>query len=73
MEDFRDSVVALGFTEDKEVILSKLYSVKKDEVSNALEEIGFKLLKYHDMEWRFEVQVIKAPYFSFCPSKCFNL
>ncbi|XP_011164466.1 COMM domain-containing protein 2 [Solenopsis invicta] len=55
-EDFRDSVVALGFTEDKEAILSKLYSVKKDEVSGALEEIGFKLSKYHDLEWRFEVQ-----------------
>ncbi|XP_018351857.1 PREDICTED: COMM domain-containing protein 2 [Trachymyrmex septentrionalis] len=55
-EDFRDSIVALGFTEDKEAILSKLYSIKKDEVSDALEEIGFKLSRYHDMEWRFEVQ-----------------
>ncbi|KYM96117.1 PREDICTED: COMM domain-containing protein 2 [Cyphomyrmex costatus] len=55
-EDFRDSMVALGFTEDKEAILSKLYSVKKDEVSDALEDIGFKLSSYHDMEWRFEVQ-----------------
>jgi len=50
-------MVALGFTEDKEAILSKLYSIKKDEVSDALEEIGFKLSRYHDMEWRFEVQV----------------
>ncbi|KAL6264106.1 hypothetical protein P5V15_004184 [Pogonomyrmex californicus] len=55
-EDFQNSVIALGFTEDQEAILSKLYSVKKDEVSDALEEIGFKLSKYHDMEWRFEVQ-----------------
>lgn len=55
-EDFRDSVIALGFTEEKEAILSKLYSIKKDEISNTLEEIGFKLSKYHDMEWRFEVQ-----------------
>ncbi|XP_011882362.1 PREDICTED: COMM domain-containing protein 2 [Vollenhovia emeryi] len=55
-EDFRDSVVALGFTEDKEAILSKLYSVKKDEVSDSLEEIGFKLPGYQDLEWRFEVQ-----------------
>ncbi|KAG5311998.1 OPSD protein, partial [Acromyrmex insinuator] len=55
-EDFRDSIVALGFTEDKEAILSKLYSIKKDEVSDALKEIGFKLPRYHDMEWRFEVQ-----------------
>ncbi|XP_070148817.1 COMM domain-containing protein 2-like [Polyergus mexicanus] len=55
-EDFRDSVIALGFTEEKEAIVSKLYSVKKDEISNALEEIGFKLPEYYDMEWRFEVQ-----------------
>ncbi|XP_072767878.1 COMM domain-containing protein 2-like isoform X2 [Anoplolepis gracilipes] len=55
-EDFRDSVIALGFTEEKETILSKLYSVKKDEISNILGEIGFKLPEYHDMEWRFEVQ-----------------
>jgi len=50
-------VIALGFTEEKEVILSKFYNVKGDEISDALEEIGFKLPKYHDMEWRFEVQV----------------
>lgn len=55
-EDFRDSVIALGFVEEKEAILSKLYSIKKDEISSTLEEIGFKLSKYHDMEWRFEVQ-----------------
>lgn len=51
-------MIALGFTEEKEAILSKLYSIKKDEISNTLEEIGFKLSKYHDMEWRFEVQVL---------------
>lgn len=51
-------MVALGFTEEKEAILSKLYNIKKDEVTDALEEIGFKQPKYHDMEWRFEVQVV---------------
>jgi len=57
-------VIALGFTEEKEAILSKLYNVKKDEISDALEEIGFKLTSYHDMEWRFEVQVIKFSYYN---------
>lgn len=56
-EDFRDSVVALGFVEDKEAILSKLYEVKKDEISDALSDIGFKLPEYHDLEWRCEVQI----------------
>lgn len=66
-------MVALGFTENKEAILSKLYNVKKDEVSDVLEEIGFKLPRYHDMDWRFEVQVTGFPYLSFCFSKCFHL
>ena len=56
-EDFRDSVVALGFAEDQETILSKLYNVKKDEILESLTDIGFKLPEYHDMEWRFEVQI----------------
>lgn len=51
-------MIALGFVEEKEAILSNVYSIKKDEISNTLEEIGFKLSKYHDMEWRFEVQVL---------------
>lgn len=58
-------MIALGFTEEKEAILSKLYSVKKDEILNALEGIGFKLPEYYDMEWRFEVQVIELLYFAF--------
>ncbi|XP_076166877.1 COMM domain-containing protein 2-like [Ptiloglossa arizonensis] len=56
-EDFRDSVIALGFSEDQEAILSKLYNTKKDEVLNVLTNIGFKLPEYQNMEWRFEVQL----------------
>lgn len=56
-KDFRDSVVALGFIDDKEAILCKLYEVKKDEISDALDKIGFKLPEYHDLEWRCEVQI----------------
>lgn len=57
LEDFRDSVIALGFSEDQEAILSKLYNAKKDEILDTLTNIGFKLPEYHDMEWRFEVQI----------------
>lgn len=57
-EDFRDSIISLGFSEEQEVILSKLYNVKKDEILDTLTNIGFKLPEYHDMEWRFEVQVL---------------
>ncbi|KOC59206.1 COMM domain-containing protein 2 [Habropoda laboriosa] len=56
-EDFRDSIISLGFSEQQEIILSKLYNVKKDEILDTLTNIGFKLPEYHDMEWRFEVQI----------------
>ncbi|KAK2579979.1 hypothetical protein KPH14_012239 [Odynerus spinipes] len=55
-EDFRDSIIALGFSQDNEVILSKLYNAKKKEISSILSAIGFKIPEYHDIEWRFEVQ-----------------
>ncbi|XP_024947873.1 rhodopsin isoform X2 [Cephus cinctus] len=56
-EDFRDSIVALGFTDEKETLLKKLYEVKKLEVSDALTNIGIKLPQYQNMEWRFDVQI----------------
>ncbi|XP_076758544.1 COMM domain-containing protein 2-like [Xylocopa sonorina] len=56
-EDFRDSVISLGFSEQQEIILSKLYNAKKEEISDTLANVGFKLPEYHDMEWRFEVQI----------------
>ncbi|XP_014608623.1 PREDICTED: COMM domain-containing protein 2 [Polistes canadensis] len=55
-EDFRDSIIALGFSEENETILSKLYTTKKKEISNILSVTGFKIPEYHDLEWRFEVQ-----------------
>lgn len=55
-EDFRDSIIALGFSEENEAILSKLYITKKKEISNIIAATGFKIPEYHDLEWRFEVQ-----------------
>ncbi|XP_066589260.1 COMM domain-containing protein 2 isoform X2 [Prorops nasuta] len=56
-KDFQDSVIALGFTEEKELLLSKLYSNKKEDILNLLPHVGFKVLEYYNMEWRFEVQI----------------
>lgn len=56
-EDFRDSVLALGFSKEKETLLSKLYSVERCRLSEVLSVVGFKLPEYHNLEWRFEVQV----------------
>ena len=56
-EVFRDSIIALGFTKEKEAILCKLYGAEESKISEALSSVGLKLPRYHDMEWRFEVQV----------------
>lgn len=57
-DGFQELVTSLGFSEEQEVLLSKLYTVKKQELSDALTKFELKLPKYHDMQWRFEVQVI---------------
>lgn len=56
-EDFRDSVIAVGFMDERQEILSRLYELKKNEISDALTSIGFKVPEYHDMDWRVEVQI----------------
>ncbi|XP_011496507.1 PREDICTED: COMM domain-containing protein 2 [Ceratosolen solmsi marchali] len=54
---FQEVVIGLGFSEEQENVLNKLYMIKKQELSNALLNFGIKLPQYHDMEWRFEVQI----------------
>ncbi|XP_015510999.1 COMM domain-containing protein 2-like [Neodiprion pinetum] len=55
--DFRDSIIALGFSEDHEVLLTKLYTTKQSEISEILPTLGVKLQEYQSMEWRFETQI----------------
>lgn len=64
VNDFRDSAVALGFTEEQESLLSKLYAVKKQDISKALAVLDSKSPQYQDMEWRFEAQVGNIERFS---------
>ncbi|XP_046733709.1 COMM domain-containing protein 2 [Diprion similis] len=55
--DFRDSVIALGFSEDHDALLTKLYTTKQSEISEILSTLGVKLQEYQSMEWRFETQI----------------
>ncbi|XP_051157727.1 COMM domain-containing protein 2 [Leptopilina boulardi] len=57
VNDFQDSVIAVGFTEEQEALLSKLYALKKADIAKALAVINFKSPQYQDMEWRFEAQI----------------
>ncbi|XP_016840673.1 COMM domain-containing protein 2 [Nasonia vitripennis] len=56
-DSFQEAILGLGFSEEQENLLSKLYTVKKQELTEALSKFGLKLPQYHDMDWRFEVQV----------------
>lgn len=60
-DEFRDFIIALGFSEDNENLLSKLYIAKQSEISEVLSTIGVKLPIYESMEWRFETQVWYIP------------
>ncbi|KAJ8670618.1 hypothetical protein QAD02_001877 [Eretmocerus hayati] len=54
---FQESILSLGFSEEHEAILYKLYSVKRELFTKALSYFGLKLPEYLDMEWRFEAQI----------------
>lgn len=55
--DFRDSVLALGFSEEHQETLELFYMGKKQEICDALSQLTLNLPHYHDLEWRFEVQL----------------
>ncbi|XP_044020786.1 COMM domain-containing protein 2 [Aphidius gifuensis] len=57
IDDLKKLLLNLGFDEEKESVISQLYISKQNDISKALENTGFKLPQYHNMEWRFEVQV----------------
>lgn len=54
--DFRDSVLTLGFSNEQESVLSQFYKSKRDDI-HKLKRTGLNELHYHDLQWRFEVQL----------------
>ncbi|KAK5645948.1 hypothetical protein RI129_004412 [Pyrocoelia pectoralis] len=55
--DFRDSILTIGFTQEQQVILSKLYSSKRKDITEILSKLTVTEPHYHDLNWRFEVLV----------------
>ncbi|XP_011311424.1 COMM domain-containing protein 2 [Fopius arisanus] len=57
LEEFQKLTLDVGFTDDKQSLLSSLYTEKELELQQALSQIGFAIPQYHNLEWRFEVQI----------------
>ncbi|XP_060518826.1 COMM domain-containing protein 2-like isoform X2 [Cylas formicarius] len=55
-QDFRDSILSLGFTEEIQAVLSKFYQAKQHEIKE-LSRYKINEPHYHDLQWRFEVQL----------------
>lgn len=54
---FAQLINSLGFQDERETILTKLYEAEKAKMDLALTKIGLQLPRYHDLEWRFQVQL----------------
>lgn len=54
---FRDLALASGFSDDQEVILSSFYESTRELVDSTLSCLAPTSTHYHDLEWRFDVQV----------------
>ncbi|GLV41551.1 uncharacterized protein CBL_06780 [Carabus blaptoides fortunei] len=55
--DFRDSVLSVGFPQELQIVLSKFYDSKKDELGEILSHSAVIVPHFYDLDWRFEVQV----------------
>ncbi|XP_063993136.1 COMM domain-containing protein 2 [Diachasmimorpha longicaudata] len=57
LEAFKTLINDVGFTDERESLLCSLYTERQQELHDALADVGFNVPQYHNMEWRFEVQV----------------
>lgn len=55
--DFQDSVMTLGFSEEVIAALLKIYLENRKEIRNILGEMSLGIAHYHDLEWRFDVEL----------------
>lgn len=55
--DFKDSVLVLGFSQDLNDVLFQLYQDNCKEIREILSSMSMDLPHYHNLEWRFEVQL----------------
>lgn len=55
--DFQDSVMTLGFSEEVIGALLKMYLANRKEIRSILGEMSLGIPHYHDLEWRFDVEL----------------
>lgn len=55
--EFRDLALLSGFNEDQEPTLCDFFENNKESIDAVLGTLTPSLLHYHDLEWRFDVQV----------------
>nr|CAD7259576.1 unnamed protein product [Timema shepardi] len=55
-QDFQDSVLALGFSEQQQQTLSTFYHSKKEEIQSALLRPTLDIPHYQDLDWRVDIQ-----------------
>ena len=55
--DFQDSIIVLGFSVELNKELLSLYTQHCKEIRAILSNMAMGLPEYHDMEWRFDVQL----------------
>ena len=55
--DFQDSIMTLGFSDEMRQALLQLYLTQRKEIREILNEMSMDLPHYHNLEWRFDVEV----------------
>lgn len=55
--DFQDSIMVLGFPEELNKELLGLYQENCKEIRSILSSMSMDLPHYHNLEWRFDVQL----------------
>ena len=55
--DFQDSIMVLGFPEELNKELLALYLENCKEIRSILSSMSMDLPHYHNLEWRFDVQL----------------
>lgn len=55
--DFHDSIMTLGFSEEINKELLQIYLDNRKEVRGIVSQLTIGLPNYHNLEWRFDVQL----------------
>ena len=56
-EDFLESIRVLDFSAELSEELVKNYNEARDEICTILTQMSLAMPQYHDLEWRFDIQV----------------